>query len=425
MWMLFLVWELRTLVILWVSDPATMDSVCEYIPMAYNLVHFHMLSKSPHLPLMPTSVRTPAYPLFLSLFYIPWMDYPNIVFCIQAALEGMTAWLLYKTAKFATHGNVIVARVAALLFLLYPFNLIAPSTLGREALYLPVLVGCFYLYLRAVDQPRWTRFLAVGAAFGFAVCVREDALLHFLVLIVVGWFLGRRSWKARLQHAAIMLAAFGLMLAPWIIRNALAFHRFIPTSSISFCPLWVWGNLEIDSANQPHAPIGIVDKVRERRLLKLLPGTDLTQLREARYSIEYNRYLDGPSEQSGWPYDYYCGLMRSHLQTNAKIYPLIVLHRLSYYLLSSRIGELPAAIQKSLPVESKIFRGLCVMWNAVLVILGLAGLLMNRRLRCLAFSVLWPYVAIAVLGWPAHHYAFPSFVLLFVGVALLKEPLLT
>jgi hypothetical protein len=80
-------------------------------------------------------------------------------------------------------------------------------------------------------HPR-VRWVLPGVLFGALALVRPEYLgVAVLVAAVVFVREARLDWRQSLFHAAIFLGAFVIVIAPWMIRNAVALDRFVPIST--------------------------------------------------------------------------------------------------------------------------------------------------------------------------------------------------
>jgi 4-amino-4-deoxy-L-arabinose transferase-like glycosyltransferase len=76
------------------------------------------------------------------------------------------------------------------------------------------------------------RWLLPGVLLGALAMVRPEYLGVVFVLGLVVFATGARDdWRGSLARAAILLAGFVLIVAPWTVRNAVALDRFVPIST--------------------------------------------------------------------------------------------------------------------------------------------------------------------------------------------------
>jgi 4-amino-4-deoxy-L-arabinose transferase-like glycosyltransferase len=76
------------------------------------------------------------------------------------------------------------------------------------------------------------RWVLPGVLLGALAMVRPEYLGVVFVLGLVVFAIGARDdWRGSLARAAILLAGFVLVVAPWTVRNATALDRFVPVST--------------------------------------------------------------------------------------------------------------------------------------------------------------------------------------------------
>jgi len=70
----------------------------------------------------------------------------------------------------------------------------------------------------AIDSLSWQRAAAIGAFIGVITYVRGETIFLALPLVVV-WAAASRSFLSGLRYGAIAVAATGLVILPWVVRN--------------------------------------------------------------------------------------------------------------------------------------------------------------------------------------------------------------
>jgi hypothetical protein len=127
-------------------------------------------------------------------------------------------------------GGERVGLIAAAAAAVYPFLWVADGSLLAESLYAAMMAASLWLALRFLR----TRSLAdagfLGLAVGAAALSRGEAILLVPLLLLP------LAWRARsLKAAAVMLAGFALVVAPWTVRNLARFDQpvLISTNSSS------------------------------------------------------------------------------------------------------------------------------------------------------------------------------------------------
>jgi 4-amino-4-deoxy-L-arabinose transferase-like glycosyltransferase len=119
--------------------------------------------------------------------------------------------------------------IAAGLAAVYPLLWVVDGTLMSESLYGLAIALALLAALRLVEHPSPGRGAALGAAIALAALTRGEALLLVPLLAVPAALLARGPRRGLALAAA--LGACVLVLAPWTIRNAARFDRFVPVST--------------------------------------------------------------------------------------------------------------------------------------------------------------------------------------------------
>ncbi len=163
----------------------------------------------------------PGYPFFL----FAWMTLVPEKWAVvssQVALYAIAALGIYRfTERLA---QVRGARIAAVLFSLWP-NLVAlAATAEKEVLVMAILP---WVALGLWSTPRWAHLVA-GLGLGAAILVQPS--LQMLVPICVLLIL-LASRGARWQHALAVFAGAVLVVAPWTLRNYQVLHAPILVST--------------------------------------------------------------------------------------------------------------------------------------------------------------------------------------------------
>jgi hypothetical protein len=178
----------------------------------------------------PTAEYPPLFPALLSLparLGAHSVQQQRIFVALLGAVTVVLVGLL--GSRLASRS---VGLIAAALAAVYPMLFLGEATLMAESLYVALVTLLLLCAYRAYDDPRPARFVAIGAAIGFATLTRaEGALLGLLVVIPLAVLLRDLTPRARLARIAIALGIAVAVIAPWTIRNAVRFHTFVPVSN--------------------------------------------------------------------------------------------------------------------------------------------------------------------------------------------------
>jgi hypothetical protein len=147
---------------------------------------------------------------------------------VQSCLGGVVVWLIAWLANRAAGPKAAVA--AGALAAIYPPLVWTPAYVWSETLFSVLALGCAGLL--TLDSRRAGVALGAGALAGLAVLTRP-AMLGFLPL-AVPWLCWRRRWRS----AALLTLACTLVVAPWTLRNAREYGRFILVASEGGVTFW-------------------------------------------------------------------------------------------------------------------------------------------------------------------------------------------
>lgn len=171
----------------------------------------------------PTALKTPVYPLFLSLpAFIG--DFGKIFASgLQHILWFFATMFLYK-ASCIRFGSGF-AFVASLLFALHPAYIYYPYVLESTALTIPLFIIFWYMAeyskLQSVN-------IQIPMLIGWLTALTQPILLPGILALQLFYF-GKRNNVISLILTALVI------FTPWTIRNAMTFDAFIPTKS----PMWM------------------------------------------------------------------------------------------------------------------------------------------------------------------------------------------
>jgi 4-amino-4-deoxy-L-arabinose transferase-like glycosyltransferase len=220
----------------------------------------------------PTAHWSFLYTLYLTGIYAVVGYHPLVARIIQAVLVGaLMPWLVYRLGS--RHFGQRVGLVASGVMALYAYFIYYAATLMTESFY---IIGILFVLDiggqlgEAGESPRAAgqQGLRLGLALGATVLLRQVFLLFIPFLFT--WLLwrslryqnqaigGTSSWnKPVMRMMGILLAASVVLLvtiAPWTIRNYLAFDRFVLLNTNAGFAFY-WSNHPVHGQNFPaHLP---------------------------------------------------------------------------------------------------------------------------------------------------------------------------
>ncbi len=167
-----------------------------------------------------TGRRPPGYPFFLAGIYALAGPDPVAGRVAQVLLGGFVVLLTALVARRVFDGATALA--AAALAAVSPFLIFASGYLLTENLYMVFLLGALWVVprVRDLEAASTARAVAVAALLGLATLTRPTGLPVLEWTIAALLVLGASGWRRRLVRAALVVAVFAVILAPWVVRNA-------------------------------------------------------------------------------------------------------------------------------------------------------------------------------------------------------------
>jgi 4-amino-4-deoxy-L-arabinose transferase-like glycosyltransferase len=197
-----------------------------YVRVARTLL---LLGRYPahHVPgggMQVSAYRPPGWPAALwAVFRTVGTDV--VAARMLAALLGAAAVVLMALLAeqlFGARAGVATGLVGAL----SPLALAVDASLESEALFMALVAGSACLALAARRSGRVAPLVGAGVLAGLCALTRTDGLL-----VVPAVALLAMPPRHKLPRAAVVVVAALLVVAPWTVRNAEAFHELIPVST--------------------------------------------------------------------------------------------------------------------------------------------------------------------------------------------------
>jgi len=200
---------------------------------------------SPFQSTQPSAIMPPVYPLIVAVFFCLFGVHTAHSILAIHAFDCLINSLACIPILFLARRSFgpRVASWAGWAWVFFPYGIYF-SAAWAWSTHLLLLCLCVLLYLsqELEKSPRpglWARF---GLVAGFAGLTEPSALVVICFLMALAaWRLARANmpWLLPGLVAAITLAA---SISPWLIRDALVFHRFIPMRDSMGLELWMGNN---------------------------------------------------------------------------------------------------------------------------------------------------------------------------------------
>lgn len=328
----------------------------------------------------------PGYEYFLAAIYFIFGRQYWLVWLIQALLLAGTAGLAYLLSReiFGSFWNKTIGLAVAALVGLSPDLITVSGMLMAETLAVFLIVLTAWLFFRYYNECErrqescpWL-VAAFSLSLGAAALVRSPVIFLFLPWTYL--LLKGKRYKSWLLSVALVVLVF----SPWIARNYLVFHQFIPTNLVVGADLAIGnhhgasGELEpYPRADEYRAAYGMVaaNKMLNREVVDFVMQHPLEflQITANRISI----YFSFARPTGFWP----------HLSGLSKILTLAL--SLLYSVIIFIFGFWGIYFSRNLPVEERK-RTNYLLALLVMMPLAIICIIVESRYRFLAY----PFFAI-------------------------------
>ena len=201
----------------------------------------------------PTAWVPPLYPLILAGVFKAFGTYSTlsgwVILTINSLFSAATSLFVYEIA--ARCYNRKIALWSGWLWAVYPaamqyavrwiWELSITTFLFAWVLLLALRMRGIGETSREEKRPKLGQWLLFGASWGF-IALSNPTLLLFLPVCGLWILLGVSSSKTVLRDAGLAALVFFACVAPWILRNWISMHAFVPMRSNLGVELWAWNN---------------------------------------------------------------------------------------------------------------------------------------------------------------------------------------
>lgn len=312
----------------WTDKPLTHDEH-EYLALAQSLRDGRGLHYPPghESGTAQQFGRAPGYPAFLAAIGARSgaSSTPVRVKAVQAILGAIAVWMIGTIATRAAgdRAGPIAAGIAAV----YPPLVWIPAYVFSESLFMPMALGSVMLLDAArqrADAERSPRgggalTLAAGLVAGAAILVRPGML--FFLPIAALWLVRRRRWSLAVAFCVSAM----VVVAPWTLRNAKEYGRFVLVATEGGVTFWT-GNHPLARGEGDLAANPAI-KQAEVAFRQSHPGLTAAELEP----LYYRDALTHISRNPGW---WGTLVMKKGFYTFVPVGPSYTLHSTRYWLAS-------------------------------------------------------------------------------------------
>ena len=169
-------------------------------------------------------LRTPGYPLFISLFYFIFGVKPWVVLFIQILLGVGIVIMTYLIGKMLVSRKV--ALLATGLCAIDPHLIFYSVQLLSDILFVFVLLLSILFFIYGIKNKRLTLFLLSSTLLGVSTMVKPVTL--YFPIIVAGAILlcPKMKFNFRLTIISFFILVFFVVIFPWQYRNYKVYNHF-------------------------------------------------------------------------------------------------------------------------------------------------------------------------------------------------------
>lgn len=228
---IFLALGFRLLFIGFFGHPNIILDAREYEVMAENILAGRDLNTTPSdVPQFP--VRVPVYGLFIAMIFGILGHSASRVIAAQTVVSAGLCALTYLIASRSL-GNRRTAVIAGLLMAAHLPSWVHCGVLYPDTLFALLLGISVWGALQLVETLSWKWALGTGALVGFSTLCKAAGQGLVIVFVILLFILGKTHLRRKAGLGALLLAGFVVVMAPWIARNYVKFHAFVPTGTLA------------------------------------------------------------------------------------------------------------------------------------------------------------------------------------------------
>ncbi len=200
---------------------------------------------SPLMSNQPSAIMPPVYPLIVAvMFHFFGVHTPasilavHVFDCLINTLACIPIFLMAHRSFGERAG-----WWAAWGWAIFPYGIYF-SAAWAWSTHLLLLCLCWLLVLaqHMEESPRLALWAGFGLLAGFAGLTEPSVLVVIPFLLVLACWRLAREKKRWMLPGIVASVAMAAALSPWLIRNAMVFHRFIPMRDSMGLELWMGNN---------------------------------------------------------------------------------------------------------------------------------------------------------------------------------------
>lgn len=193
----------------------------------------------------PAASLPPVYPYIVAAFFkVFGVHTAQSIFAIHVfdcLINSLAIIPIFLLARRSFGGRVALWAAWAWVFFPYGIYFSAAWAWGTHLLLL-CLYWLLYLAQDLERSPRLGLWAGFGLLAGFAGLTEPSVLILIPFLLALAAFRLARAGKRWLLPGVVASVTLAATISPWLIRDAMVFHRFIPIRGNMGLELWMGNN---------------------------------------------------------------------------------------------------------------------------------------------------------------------------------------
>ena len=198
----------------------------------------------------PTSVRPPAYPLFLASIFFAFGHNLLIVKIAQALLNALLIVFSYLISREIFSEKI--AKISGILLCFYPPLLVYTGIIGSETLFTLLLTVVIYAIIIGLKKENILILILSALLIGITDLCRSTLLFYPFFLGIGAYLLLRKKYsffKIARSLTLLILVTF-IPVIPWTVRNYFAFGKLLLVNVSGGELLWAGSYLPWDGISK-------------------------------------------------------------------------------------------------------------------------------------------------------------------------------
>jgi 4-amino-4-deoxy-L-arabinose transferase-like glycosyltransferase len=200
---------------------------------------------SPFQSTQPSAIMPPVYPLIVAMFfYVFGIHTAQSIFAIHAfdcLINSLACIPIFFLARRSFGQRA--ALWAAWVWVFFPYGIYFSAAWAWST---HLLLLCLYVLLYLANEmeqsPRLRLWASFGLIAGFAGLTEPSILVVVAFLVAFAAWRLSRSGKRWLMPGFVGSLSLAAVISPWLIRDAVVFHRAIPIRDSMGLELWMGNN---------------------------------------------------------------------------------------------------------------------------------------------------------------------------------------